>query len=92
LRNVLERAVLITVGRVLTDRDLHFDAHLEREPGSNGDCGTLDEMERHYIEQVLAQEGGHVESAARKLGIPRSSLYHKLKQYRVSRSGLRSLA
>jgi DNA-binding NtrC family response regulator len=46
-----------------------------------GHVRTLEEFERHYIRQVLQKEGGHVESAARKLGIPRSSLYHKLKQY-----------
>jgi transcriptional regulator with PAS, ATPase and Fis domain len=44
-----------------------------------GRLRTLEEVERHYIRQVLRQEGGHVESAAKKLGIPRSSLYYKLK-------------
>jgi transcriptional regulator of acetoin/glycerol metabolism len=38
---------------------------------------------------VLRDEHGRVQSAARKLGIPRSSLYHKLKQYKTE-SGLRS--
>jgi DNA-binding NtrC family response regulator len=51
---------------------------------------TLEEMERDYIEQVLRIERGRVQSAARKLGIPRSSLYHKLKQYKTEQSGLRS--
>ncbi|WP_244238816.1 helix-turn-helix domain-containing protein [Corallococcus carmarthensis] len=32
-----------------------------------------------HIERVLAREGGHVERAATKLGISRSSLYAKLK-------------
>jgi DNA-binding NtrC family response regulator len=39
-------------------------------------------MERNYIQQVLRKEHGRVQSAAKKLGIPRSSLYHKLKQYK----------
>jgi len=43
----------------------------------------LEEMERNYIQQVLRKEHGRVESAAKKLGIPRSSLYHKLKQYKA---------
>jgi len=29
-----------------------------------------------------------VEAAAKRLGIPRSSLYQKIKQYRITRPGL----
>jgi DNA-binding NtrC family response regulator len=89
LRNVLERAVLITGNHLLTDKDLHFEVQVEQDLAGNGQFRTLDEMERHYIEQVLRKENGRVESAAKKLGIPRSSLYHKLKQYRADRPGLR---
>ncbi len=53
----------------------------EQDLNSTGHVRTLEEFERRYIHQVLWKEGGHVESAGRKLGIPRSSLYHKLKQY-----------
>jgi len=87
LRNVLERAVLITGGPVLTEYDLRFDPQIEHDLAPGGQFRTLDEMERHYIEQVLRKEGGRVQSAAKKLGIPRSSLYHKLKQYRVEQPG-----
>jgi DNA-binding NtrC family response regulator len=52
----------------------------------NTGVSTLEDMERQYIEKVLFLEGGRVEPAARKLGIPRSSLYHKIKQYGISRS------
>jgi transcriptional regulator of acetoin/glycerol metabolism len=33
-----------------------------------------------------------VQSAAKKLGIPRSSLYHKLKQYKTDQSGLQTVS
>jgi DNA-binding NtrC family response regulator len=85
LRNVLERAVLIKGSKIITDKDLHFDVRVESEMIENGALKTLDEMERQYIQQVLQHEGGRVESAARRLGIPRSSLYHKLKQYQLGR-------
>jgi DNA-binding NtrC family response regulator len=81
LRTVLERAALVACGSVLTERDLSFEVVSHRLETSGSDK-TLEEVERHYIHQVLQKEGGHVESAAKKLGIPRSSLYHKLKQYR----------
>jgi len=90
LRNVLERAVLLSGSRLLTERDLHFDSQMESEPAENNSGKTLDEVERQYIELVLTQEGGRVEVAAKKLGIPRSSLYYKLKQYGLGRSSAMS--
>jgi DNA-binding NtrC family response regulator len=81
LRTVLERAALVACDSVLTERDLSFEVFSQSLETTRSDK-TLEEVERHYIHQVLQKEGGHVESAAKKLGIPRSSLYHKLKQYR----------
>ena len=79
LRNVLERAVLLSEDRVLGRRDLRF------EPGAAEDTVselglTLEELERRHIERVLQAEQGRVEAAARRLGIPRSSLYQKIKR------------
>lgn len=85
LRNVLERAVLLNGTHTLTERDLHFDVDLDSAGPRGGPVKTLEAMERQYIEEVLFLEGGRVEPAARKLGIPRSSLYHKIKQYGISR-------
>jgi len=87
LRNVLERAVLLNGGRSLSERDLHFEGENGASLSPNGEIMTLEAVERHYIEEVLFLEGGRVEPAARKLGIPRSSLYHKIKQYRIVRPG-----
>jgi DNA-binding NtrC family response regulator len=86
LRNVLERAVLLNSSHTVTERDLHFDVNVSAVELRNTGVSTLEDMERQYIEKVLFLEGGRVEPAARKLGIPRSSLYHKIKQYGISRS------
>jgi DNA-binding NtrC family response regulator len=79
LRNVLERAALLFDAPVLGAEALRFGA----EPGFAGEPGdgdlTLAALERRHIERVLSQEDGHVERAARRLGIPRSSLYQKIK-------------
>jgi DNA-binding NtrC family response regulator len=85
LRNVLERAVLLCDSPVLRERDLHFDIPDEPLPNNSDHLRTLEQMEREYIEQVLSIEGGRVESAAKRLGIPRSSLYSKIKQYGLGR-------
>ena len=87
LRNVLERAVLLNGSRILTERDLHFDTEADGNGGGHPAVKTLETVERQYIEEVLYLEGGRVERAARTLGIPRSSLYHKIKQYGISRPG-----
>jgi DNA-binding NtrC family response regulator len=86
LRNVLERAVLLSGGGALSARDFRFDSTggAEAEDTSNL---TLEEMERRHIERALRLEGGHVERAAQRLGIPRSSLYERLKRLGINRSG-----
>ena len=85
LRNVLERAALLTDGPELRAEDLRFESGFgaaAAPPSSDG--LTLKEVERRHIEQALRQEKGKVESAARRLGIPRSSLYQKLKQFQIA--------
>ena len=47
---------------------------------------TLLELERRHIELVLAEEHGQVDRAAKRLGIPRSSLYQKIKKFQITPS------
>ncbi len=84
LRNVLERAVLLSGANELTPKDLPFDPSPAR-PASDEDDGdmTLGALERRHIERVLRRHGGRVEDAAHVLGIPRSSLYQKLKRFGI---------
>jgi len=83
MRNVFERAVLLSGNRVITERDLHFDQNDWPESTTDNPGKTLEQMERDYISQVLQAEGGRVEAAARRLDIARSTLYAKLKQYKL---------
>jgi DNA-binding NtrC family response regulator len=84
LRNVLERAALLAQGDALTPADLRFDGVASPAPPS-ASAVTLAEVERRHIERVLAEEGGHVERAAKRLGVPRSSLYERLKRHGIAR-------
>src|SRR4029453_11109298 len=79
LRNVLERAVLLCGGRALGRADLRFEARAAPDPVVDTTL-TLSEMEGRHIERVLEEERGRVEVAAQRLGIPRSSLYQKIKR------------
>ena len=83
LRNVLERAVLLSDRNMLRCRDLRFDAPPSADAWGHDSNLTLLELERRHIERVLREEHGRVEQAARRLGIPRSSLYQKIKHHRI---------
>jgi DNA-binding NtrC family response regulator len=84
LRNVLERAVLIADHNHLTANHLQFQnsTHAGQSP-MRSVTGTLKQMERAYINLVLQDEGGSIDRCARRLGIPRSSLYNKMKRFDI---------
>jgi len=84
LRNVLERAALLSDENVLGAGDLRFDPRFGGEEVGFETNLTLRDLERLYIEKVLKEEGGRVEEASVRLGIPRSSLYEKIKKYGIS--------
>lgn len=87
LRNVIERAIALTLHSQLTVEDFpeqlkHFKDKTPL-PASLVDTGkilTLDEMEHRYIQQVLDQLDGNQTLAARLLGVDRKTLYRKLKK------------
>ena len=49
--------------------------------GADGDLWTLAEMERRHIADVLVRCGGNQTAAAEQLGISRSTLWRKMKEY-----------
>ena len=84
LRNVLERAALLSDSNVIERRDLRLDTGLTASNGNVDLNLTLAEVERRHIERVLATENGHVERAALRLGVPRSTLYYKIKSLGIA--------
>jgi DNA-binding NtrC family response regulator len=86
LRNVIERAVLLSGQNKITLGDLQFDSHTTIGAPVLNTRLTLVELEKQHIERVLLEERGRVEQAAKRLGVPRSSLYQKLKKHRITTS------
>ena len=81
MRNVLDRALLLNGGDTLEPHDLNFqDLALVSDDEEDGLELTLQEVERRHIERVLRHYDGRVVEAARSLGVPRSSLYQKVKR------------
>jgi DNA-binding NtrC family response regulator len=85
LRNILERAVLLGEGKPIGSDDLRFDT-IHAAQSRDDSMLTLQELEHQHIERVLGDTQGKVGEAARRLGIPRSTLYQKLKDYGLTPS------
>jgi DNA-binding NtrC family response regulator len=85
LRNVLERALLLSGRDVLEAGDLRLEdsARAPVEAPAPGATLTLDELERQHIARVVESLGGRVAEASHRLGIPRSTLYQKIKKYGI---------
>jgi DNA-binding NtrC family response regulator len=84
LRNVLEHAVLLTDGPTIDTDALGLPrGRTAALPPAAGEL-TLKASEIQEIQKALAAEGGRVERAAQRLGIPRSSLYQKIRKYGIS--------
>jgi DNA-binding NtrC family response regulator len=84
LKNVLERSVLFGGKRIIEPGVIHFDQADAAVQTGASPARTLEQVERDYIEQVMQFERGRVEAAARVLNISRSTLYAKLKQYKLT--------
>ncbi len=89
LRNVLERALLLSDGKELGRQDLRFEVLAESESQTSSGL-TLREMEVRHIERILRDARGRVQVAAERLGVPKSSLYQKLRTYRLDPSRFRN--
>jgi DNA-binding NtrC family response regulator len=85
LRNVLERAVLLSEGQPISPKQLNF---IPAQAASSGTAShkTMNDVERQHIHDVLCQNNWNVRETAKALGIPRSSLYTKLKEYGITRA------
>ena len=88
LRNVLEHAVLLTSAATIDADALGLRRAVSSLPppaaaAAAGGDHTLKALEIQEIVRALQTEGGHVGRAARRLGVPRSSLYQKIRKFGI---------
>lgn len=97
LENVIERAMVLCAGQVITVEDLpqnfrqsvqqDVSLQLEKLPGDAGLYETLTQVEIQLIERAL-RKANYVQShAAALLGIGKSGLNQKIKKYNIDVSG-----
>jgi len=83
LENAIERAVALGSGPILHIGDLPSNLQQGTEEGllDSEELAPLDELERRAILRALRETNGDKLAAARLLGIGKTTLYRKLKQY-----------
>jgi PAS domain S-box-containing protein len=94
LYNALERMVILCDGEIMTLANLPANLAAESAGGLHGDgqrpvagqtlTDTTEAVERDLIVRVLAEVNFNKLLAAKKLGIPRSTLYYKMKSLQLT--------
>ncbi|MCL4112627.1 UNVERIFIED_CONTAM: hypothetical protein GTU68_044013 [Idotea baltica] len=84
LENVIERAVVLAETDCITVNDLPVHIVEQAQGAEKKQSRTeRDKAERELLVTALAQCGGNKAEAARKLGMPRSTLYSKVKKHNI---------
>ena len=95
LENIIEHAVVLSEGTEITERDLPDNLFRNRlmlsapRPQEASAAGlpqavlTIAEMEKSHIAAVLTLTNFNYTDASKKLGISRSTLWRKIREYRI---------
>lgn len=90
LENLMERAVVLCRGDIITTQDLPFHLREGRSekmegltPKEKGLTETLEEVEKEMILKALQQQGGIQTKAAESLGVSERVLRYKIKKYGI---------
>lgn len=87
LRNMVEKAVIISEGETLTENDLSFSGNrLYQSQTDNAEIvigDTLDMVEEKAIRAAMRQYDGNLSAVAKSLNISRPTLYNKLRKYNI---------
>ena len=83
LRNVIERALILSETGVILPEHLPFE--IQKESRSAPENLSLASVERNHIEKVLGYTKGNKTKAAEFLGIGLTTLYRKLDEYQITK-------
>ena len=82
LENIIERTVALSEGTEITARDLPSDLReLSMDSLDTRAYMTLEQKEKQYIQEVLTKTGHKKGLAAEILGLPRTTLWRKMKNH-----------
>ena len=81
LQNCIEKAVILSEGSVLTEKDLQLDKARTVAPVSGTLKAISEAEEERLVREAVEQSNGNISAAAKMLGISRPTLYAKMKKY-----------
>ena len=81
LDHVIERAVLMSTGTMVTAFDLALEGTPDARLSARLEEMSLEDAERLLIKKALARFEGNANRAAEALGLSRSALYRRLQKY-----------
>lgn len=85
LKNVIERALILSTANTLTLADLPMDLQLPQDVKKNHQLSafSLNSIEKLHIQKVLIHTQGNKAEAARLLEIGIATLYRKIEEYKI---------
>jgi DNA-binding NtrC family response regulator len=84
LENIIQRAIALTEGEVITEQVLPDDLQkLEINMIDGEGLQTLEEVEKKHIARVLQKTGGNKSLAGKILNLPRTTLWRKMKHHNL---------
>lgn len=84
LKNVIERAVILSNGNELTSAELPLELQtLSSEPQAELSAFSLASAEKLHIQKVLNYTNGNKTETARLLNIGLTTLYRKIEEYKI---------
>jgi two-component system, NtrC family, response regulator len=83
LKNVIERAVILSNEAELTTANLPIDFHISQNKSHGLSAFELASMEKLHIQRVLNHTKGNKMAAAKLLNIGLTTLYRKIEEYQL---------
>jgi DNA-binding NtrC family response regulator len=82
--NLMERSLILCQGPYIEAADLGLPAPSKGgmiRPSEETGLFSLEDLEKEHIRKVISASGKNLSTAAKILGITRSTLYSKIKKY-----------
>ena len=81
LQNCIEKAVILSEGTMLTEKDIQLEQARAGVPASSALKAVSDAEEESLVRDAVERCKGNISAAAKMLGVSRPTLYAKMKKY-----------
>jgi two-component system, NtrC family, response regulator HydG len=81
LQHSIERAVIMADNNILQPSDFHLATSASKVDDVELENYNLDEVEKTIIQKVMKKHSGNISTAARELGLTRTSLYRRMEKH-----------